>query len=335
MDLQSTGAVLMVRPAHLAFNHETAASNAFQSSDLSGLASLTDGSVQAAATREFDGLANRLVRLGVRVVVAEDTPEPAKPDAIFPNNWVSFHDDGTVVLYPMQAPNRRLERRADVIQQVLTQGGFLATRTVDLTHHEAQRRFLEGTGSLVLDRSHRVAYAALSPRTHGDVLDEFARVLGYEVVTFNAADARGTPIYHTNVLMAVGSAFAVVCSEAIGDGHEREAVQGSLRASGHRVVEITLEQMQLFAGNLLELAPAAGGRVIALSSAAWSVFTAPQRRILESYGEPCVAPIPVIERLGGGSVRCMLAEIHLPGSSIAPAGSPTVPAGSPTVPVIS
>jgi hypothetical protein len=317
---QSAGAVLMVRPAGFAYNPQTAASNAFQSNTPSELESELEkcvaaraapGAAQELALREFDGLAEKLTRAGVEVTVAEDTMSPLKPDAIFPNNWVSFHRDGTVVLYPMLAPNRRAERREDVVQQVTREGGYGVSRTVDLTHRENQAQFLEGTGSMVLDRANRLAYAALSPRTDLDVLGEFAQQLDYELVTFGAFDAAAKPIYHTNVLMAIGARFAVVCGDVITDLKHRAAVAEKLRATGHQVIEISRNQMQQFAGNLLELAPAAGN-VIAMSTAAWRSFDPAERRILEGHGSVVTADIPVIERLGGGGVRCMLAEIHLP-----------------------
>jgi hypothetical protein len=188
----------MVRPACFGFNPQTAASNAFQqAADPSGGAE-----TQRLALVEFDGLAKALRNAGVEVLIAPDTPRPVKPDAIFPNNWVSFHFDGTVALYPMLAPNRRSERREDVLEQVVREGRFHVSRTVDLTHREAEGKFLEGTGSLVLDRAHRVAYASLSPRTDLDVLGEFAQLLDYELVTFEAEDAAAQPVYHTNVVMA-------------------------------------------------------------------------------------------------------------------------------------
>jgi hypothetical protein len=309
---QSAAAVLMVRPARFAFNPQTAASNAFQSATLAGAEACgASGTAQQAALREFDGLAEALVRAGVEIVEVADTASPVKPDAIFPNNWVSFHGDGTVVLYPMLAPNRRWERREEVLRQVVRQGGFRSVRTVDLTHREGQAKFLEGTGSLVLDRIHRVAYAGLSPRTDLDVLGEFSQLLDYDLVTFDASDAAAQPIYHTNVLMAIGTGFAVVCLEAIGRPAHRAAVADRLRASGHEVLDISRQQMQQFAGNLLELAPASG-KVVALSTTAWRSLDAAQRRLLERHGSVIAADIPVIERLGGGGVRCMLAEIHLP-----------------------
>jgi len=297
----------MVRPASFGFNPQTAASNAFQQiADSPG-----EAETQGLVLSEFDGLAKALQHAGVEVLIAPDTSQPAKPDAIFPNNWVSFHYDGTVVLYPMLAPNRRAERREDILEQVVRGGRFRVSRTVDLTHREAEGKFLEGTGSLVLDRAHRVAYASLSPRTDLDVLGEFAQLLDYELVTFEAQDAAAQPVYHTNVVMAIGTGFAVVCGEAIAQPLHRDAVFNKLRAAGHDIVDITQRQMQEFAGNLLELSPASG-RVIALSTTACRSFGSAQRRILESHADLVPVSIPTNERIGGGGVRCMLAELHLP-----------------------
>ena len=296
----------MVRPARFASNPQTAASNAFQSATAADPAD-----AQESALREFDGLSRQLMLAGVEVVVAADTASPAKPDAVFPNNWVSFHHDGTVVLYPMLAPNRRWERREDLVEQGMREGGFLASRTVDLSYREEEAKFLEGTGSLVLDRANGIAYAGLSPRTDLDVLGEFAQQLDYDLVTFDAFDASSRPVYHTNVLMAIGARFAVICAEAITDLTHRAAVVQKLRATGHEIIEISMGQMLEFAGNLLELSPKSGN-LIALSSAAWHSLDSAQRRMLERQGSVLAAGIPVIERFGGGSVRCMLAEIHLP-----------------------
>jgi len=298
----------MVRPARFAFNPQTATSNTFQSASESA----ADAGTGSLALREFDRLAGELKRAGVEVIIAKDTASPVKPDAVFPNNWVSFHRDGTVVLYPMLAPNRRLERRDDLLRQVTKDGGYRIHRTVDLSYRETQAKFLEGTGSLVLDRVNRIAYAGLSARTDLDVLGEFAQQLDYDLVTFEAFDAAAKPIYHTNVLMAIGAGFAVLCGQAITDAVHRAAVSGKLRATGHEVIEISMSQMQRFAGNLLELAPERG-TIIAMSEGAWRSFDSSQRRLLEGYGSIVAVDIPVIERLGGGGVRCMLAEIHLPG----------------------
>ncbi len=304
---QSARAVLMVRPACFGFNPQTAASNAFQHPG----GSPGGREAQRLALAEFDALAEALRRAGVEVLIAADTPLPLKPDAIFPNNWVSFHFDGTVALYPMLAPNRRWERREEILEQVVREGRFHVSRTVDLTHREAEGKFLEGTGSVVLDRTHRVAYASLSPRTDLDVLGEFAQLLDYDLVTFEARDGAAQPVYHTNVVLGLGAGFAVLCGEAIAHVQHREAVLNTLRASGHDIVEISLRQMREFAGNLLEL-ETAGGPVVALSTTAWRSLEAAQRRILESHAAPVTAAIPTIERIGGGGVRCMLAELHLP-----------------------
>lgn len=308
---QSAAAVLMVRPARFGFNPQTAASNAFQ--ERPG----AEADLQGRALREFDALAEQLGRAGANLIIVEDTQEPAKPDALFPNNWVSFHRDGTVVLYPMLAPNRRIERREEVIRTVLDAGAFRATRTVDLTHRETEGKYLEGTGSLVLDRTGRIAYANLSPRTDLDVLGEFAQQLDYELVTFESVDGADRAVYHTNVMMAVGTGFAVVCGASITHSRHRDAVYSKLRASGREVIEISLEQMGQFAGNLLELSPPRS-TVIALSTTAWRSLEAGQRRALEHHGLVVAADIPIIERFGGGGVRCMLAEIHLPGRALGP-----------------
>jgi hypothetical protein len=305
MEPQSAGTVLMVRPASFGFNPQTAASNAFQSS-----AAMGGAGCQARALAEFDALAEVLARAGVNVMVAADTREPPKPDAIFPNNWVSFHADGTVALYPMLAPNRRLERRDEIMEQVV-RGGFRVSRTVDLTHREQENKYLEGTGSVVLDRRHRIAYACVSPRTDLDVLGEFAQLLDYDLVAFDAQDGSGQAIYHTNVLMAIGGSFAVVCGDSIIAQSPREAVFSKLRDTGHEVVDISFAQMQEFAGNVLELAPPRGN-VVAMSDRALRSFSPNQQRAIESRAELLAVPIPTIERLGGGGVRCMLAEVHLP-----------------------
>jgi hypothetical protein len=302
---QSAQSVLMVRPASFAFNPQTAATNAFQQPPGVDLPAGTS------VLREFDAAVELIRSAGVQVIVADDTATPVKPDAIFPNNWVSFHVDGTVVLYPMLAVNRRWERREELIAQVAAAGAFRISRTVDLSGHEAQGQYLEGTGSMVLDRSAHTAYACLSPRTHLDVLGDFAQQLDYELMTFDAADAAGVPIYHTNVLMAVGSRFAIVCGASIGDPRQRNAVFARLEASGHEIIDISPMQMQGFAGNVLELQGGAGP-VAAISTTAWRALEGAQRAVLTKHvGIVCV-DIPVIERYGGGGVRCMIAEIHLP-----------------------
>jgi len=303
-EAQSAAAVLMVRPAHFCANTETAASNFFQHTGTGHEPLLT-----AAARAEFDTLAAALERAGIEVIVCADSALPPKPDAVFPNNWVSFHADGSAVLYPLLAPSRRAERREQVLEAVGER--FRIRRTIDLSEREHEGKYLEGTGSLVLDRVNHLAYACLSPRTHLDALADFAQELDYELVTFEAQDRHGRAIYHTNVMMAVGREFAVVCGASIAEARHREAVQARLQATGHEIIDITLEQMQAFAGNLLELA-SPGGAVILVSSTAWASLAADQRAALERHGSPLVGAIPQIERHGGGSVRCMVAEVHLP-----------------------
>jgi hypothetical protein len=296
----------MIRPASFASNPETLASNRFQSTSADDAAD-----VQRVALAEFDALAAALQNAGVNVHVFDDTPTPIKPDAVFPNNWFSTHADGTVVLYPMLATNRRLERRLDVIEALHTRDGFHVHATIDLTHRELQAKCLEGTGSLVLDRPNRVAYACLSPRTDLDVLGEFGQRLDYDVVAFDAFDAGGAPIYHTNVLMSLGTHFAAVCTSAI-QAERRAAIVNLLESTGRTLIDLTFEQMHSFAGNMLEVRTQTGELIVAMSDTASRSLSAEQRTALEACARIVSAPIPTIERLGGGSVRCMLAEVYLP-----------------------
>ena len=303
---QLASAVLMIMPVRFESNPHTVESNRFQGRN--------PGSAekqQEDAAAEFAGLRDALEVAGIEVIAFDDTEEPHTPDAIFPNNWVSFHADGTVVLYPMEAPNRRTERRPDIIDALADWHGFQVRNIIDLSEHEADGQFLEGTGSLVLDRSNRVAYAGVSSRTHLDALGDFAQRMGYEVVAFDAVDRDGAPIYHTNVLMNVGEALAVICAEAILREDQREAVLTSLRYSGHEVVEISFDQMDAFAGNMLELRSASGERVIAMSQQARDSLDESQLARLAANATIVSSPINRIESSAGGSVRCMLAEIHL------------------------
>ena len=294
----------MIRPARFGANPETADSNRFQrAAELAGAAT--------AALREFDALARRLADAGIGVVVAEDSPEPTKPDACFPNNWVSFHANGTVVLYPMMAPSRRSERRHEPIAAV-ERAGYRVGRTIDLSPLEARGEFLEGTGSLVLDRPRRIAYACRSPRTTAGALAEFSAALGYRIVAFDAEGPDGRPAYHTNVMMAIGEGFVVVCADAIAQAGPRTAVIEELGRDGKDVIAIDAAEMNGFAGNLLALRTRGGNSLIAMSDAALRVLAPEKRRRLERHGSILSVGIPTIERLGGGSVRCMLAEVFLP-----------------------
>ena len=304
---QLASTVLMIRPVRFESNPETAASNRFQ-----GKTDRSPQQQQQAAAHEFQGLVDVLRDAGVEVIVVDDKAEPHTPDSVFPNNWVSFHADGKVVLYPMEAPNRRLERRSDVIDMLVADYGFQVTDLVDLSRHEAEGSFLEGTGSMVLDRVNRIAYACLSSRTRLDALGDFAQQLDYDVVAFDAVDRDGAPIYHTNVLMNVGEQLAVICDEAIPREEQRQAVLQRLRDTGHQVVSLTYDQLDAFAGNMLELRAADGERVLAMSERAKTSLSAEQLVQLEENARIVSAPIDGIEDSAGGSVRCMLAEIHLP-----------------------
>lgn len=300
-EAQTADAVLLVRPAAFGFHAEAAASNAFASGS-------ADAGVRAHAIRESERLARALDDAGVEVLMFDDRPEPGKPDAVFPNNWVSFHADGTMVLYPMATAARRLERDAHRLEQLLC--GFDIRRTVDLSHHEIEGRFLEGTGSLILDRPRRRAFACRSVRTDAAVVEAFDHELDYATEQFEAFDGSGRPIYHTNVLLSLGTDFAVLCSEAVPAARR----PGLIERVERTVIDVSFDQMRQFACNILELR-SRNGPVIALSAAALASFTSGQRRLLERFGGLVPVAIPTIEAVGGGSVRCMIAEIHLPRSA--------------------
>jgi hypothetical protein len=304
---QLANAVLMIRPVHFLSNPHTAASNRFQTR--TGLA---EDEQQAIAAQEFDALASALESAGIRVCQFEDTAEPHTPDSLFPNNWISTHADGTVVLYPMEAINRRTERRPDIVESLGNEQGFVVRDVVDLTSHEDEGRYLEGTGSLVLDRVNRIAYACLSSRTSLEALADFAQRVGYDVVAFDAVDRGGFPIYHTNVVMNVGEKMAVICADSIARPEQRDAVIQRLATTGHEVILLSFDQLEAFAGNMLELQNDAGERVIAMSRQAWNSLESSQQAQFAENGRVVSVPIDHIEKHSGGSVRCMLAEIHLP-----------------------
>jgi len=305
--MQTTNHILMVRPVRFAFNEETAANNAFQQR------SETEEAAQAIAREaieEFDAFVRLLRENGITVEVVQDTPEPFTPDSIFPNNCFSVHGD-TLVLYPMFAPNRRLERKK-LINFRFTDFRFSISnhsKLKDLTHYEESGRFLEGTGSLVLDREHRVAYACLSPRTDEEVLKEWASAMGYSYLTFHSQDGQDMPVYHTNVMMHVGSRQAVVCLESIPNPSEREALKAMLEQYGKEVVPITLAQMNQFAGNMLELHNDRGEQLLVISQTARRSLTTTQIATLSKHTRILSPDIHAIEAAGGGSARCMMAEI--------------------------
>jgi hypothetical protein len=296
----------MVRPAAFDYNPETALTNMMQRPD-----SVPMGSARDEACDEVGRLAAALTTSGVAVCMVEDTPDPPKPDAVFPNNWVSFHEDGTLVLYPMQPESRRPERRQEVVHAVMRSLNFHVSRVVDLTRHERAGHFLEGTGSLVLDHLQRIAYACLSPRTHREVIEEWSQALGYESVAFEAQDRAGVPLYHTNVLMCIGARFAVLGSAAIMPA-DRARVIERLRASGRELIEIGLDEIERFAGNVLELAAGSSSVLVMSETAHRALRPEVLSRLTASTDQVLAVPVPTIERLGGGSVRCMLAEVFLP-----------------------
>jgi hypothetical protein len=303
----------MVRPKHFGFNAQTAGTNRFQQAGTQDR--VVSHEVAQRALREFDAFAAALAAEGVGVCVAADSDAPPKPDAVFPNNWVSFHADGTVVLYPMYAENRRMERRTEVVDAVARETGFKVRRILDLTGHEKSGRFLEGTGSLVLDHTTRVAYACRSPRTDQAVAQEWAREMGYELELFTATDESGTPIYHTNVALHVGTRIAVVALDAIAPA-DRARISERLAASGREVLAIDHDEMRAFAGNMLEVGSwdeyLGDFNILVMSETARHALpTSKYKRLYASVDAVLAVPIEIIERHGGGSVRCMLAEIFL------------------------
>jgi len=310
---QCASAILMVRPRHFGFNAQTAGTNRFQKPGSPDRR--VPSEVSQRALREFDAFAAALAAEGVGVCVVPDSESPPKPDAVFPNNWVSFHADGTVVLYPMYAENRRAERRTEVVDAVVRETGFKVRRVLDLTSHEKAGRFLEGTGSLVLDHVSRVAYACRSPRTDEIVAREWAREMDYELELFTATDESGTPIYHTNVALHVGTRIAVVALEAIAAA-DRGRISERLAASAHEVLAIDHAEMHAFAGNMLEVGSwdeyLGDFNILVMSETArHALATSKYKRLYSSVDAVLAVPLDVIERHGGGSVRCMLAEIFL------------------------
>jgi hypothetical protein len=301
----------MVRPKTFGYNPETAHTNRFQRLPPEGA-----GDACALARTEFDALARALASEGVTVCCVEDTARPVKPDAVFPNNWVSFHQDGTVVLYPMQSASRRFERRPELIEKAIGELGFRVSHLLDLSWFEGEGKYLEGTGSLVLDNVERVAYACLSPRTHPEVLAEWSEALGYEAVIFSATDRSGVPLYHTNVLLCIGARVVVVGADSIAPA-DRGRVLERLASDGREIIEIGHEEIGQFAGNMLELATwdeALGdSRVLLMSERARRGLKPETFARLSGCTDTVLAvPVPTIETLGGGSVRCMLAEVFRP-----------------------
>jgi len=301
--MQTTSHILMIRPVNFGYNAETAVNNAFQ---VDGM----DAEAQKKALREFDDFVSVLRSNGVDVTVVQDTPEPHTPDSIFPNNWISFHNDGTVIFYPMYAANRRLERKQHVIDTVRSL--FEIKSQIDLSSYESKNIFLEGTGSMVLDRDNKIAYACLSPRTDKKVLEDFCKQTGFKPVSFRAVDSKGREIYHTNVMMCVADRYVVICLESIDDKTERENVTTAITGSDKEIIEISFDQMNHFAGNMLQVENVSGQKLLVMSSQAFRSLTKQQVDKLSSYNNIIHSPLVTIETNGGGSARCMMAEVHLP-----------------------
>lgn len=306
---QTTQHLLMIRPTSFRANELTAKDNYFQ-----GSIDIPAQELLERAQGEFDTFVQKLRMVGVDVTVVDAQKSVDVPDAHFPNNWISFHLDGTVALYPMKAENRRLERNESVLD-VLEEKGFVIHETVDYTSAEEEGVFLEGTGSMILDRVNRKAYAALSQRTDEELFIEFCEDFEYTPVVFHAnqeVSGVSMPIYHTNVMMCVGDRFAVLCAASITDKKERSAVKQHLKEDGKELIDITLEQMNSFAGNMLQVKGSEGTSYIVMSQAAYDSLREDQKNALKKYAQPLFSDLTTIETCGGGSARCMMAEVFLP-----------------------
>lgn len=307
---QTTNSVLMIRPVAFRMNEQTAVNNYYQKA----LENLLPATVNAKAQEEFDVFVKKLRTVGVNVIVVDDTSSPDTPDSIFPNNWISFHENGDVVLYPMFAENRRGERREDVLD-ILEANGFVIEEIMDYTSAEEDGFYLEGTGSIVLDRENGKAYCALSPRADEELFIEFCEDFEYSPVIFEAfqtVDGERKLIYHTNVMLCVGDTFAVICADCIDDKKERKMVLDSLRADGKEIILITEAQVNSFAGNMLEVRGSDDRRYLVMSSSAYQSLSKKQIAQLEEHLTILSSSLDTIEACGGGSARCMMAEVFLP-----------------------
>jgi hypothetical protein len=300
--MQTTSKVLMIRPLHFAYNAETAVNNSFQMKG--DPENLTEKAVQ-----EFDVFVEALTTQGIDVTVVEDSPDPHTPDAIFPNNWISFHESGIYCLYPMFASNRRMERKAEVLD--IIQKKFHYNQVLDFTGYESKNLFLEGTGSMVLDRDKRLAYACLSPRTDLSVLEDFCRKMNYKPIVFHSVNETGQAIYHTNVMMCVADSYVVICLDSIPDPAEKKFVTETIESSGKEIIRISISQMNRFAGNMLQLENNRNEKILVMSSAAWHSLLSKQIEKLTAHNRIMHVSLQHIESNGGGSARCMIAEIHI------------------------
>ncbi|MGB0863005.1 MAG: citrulline utilization hydrolase CtlX [Saprospiraceae bacterium] len=303
---QITDTILMVRPRHFGFNEETAANNAFQVNDQS----ITKEQISEKAIEEFDNFVTKLRMHGVDVIVAEDSETPIKTDSIFPNNWVTFHQDGTIILYPMNSLNRRLERSKDVLNTVLEKHHHRLS--IDLSKVEEEELFLEGTGSLILDRPNGLAYACVSPRTNEEILDIFCKKMDYQKILFSSSDQNGQLIYHTNVMMALAENFVIICMESIDREEDRDLLIKKFGQTGKEVISINYAQMYAFAGNMLQVKNRIGETFLVMSEQAFKSLDKEQIHAIQRHTSILHSPIYTIEKYGGGSARCMMAEVFLP-----------------------
>ena len=303
---QCTDTILMIRPSHFGFNSETAMNNAFQKNEVN----LAPEEIQRLALSEFDGFVEKLRSAGVNIVLVQDTDHPHKTDAVFPNNWITTHANGSIVTYPMQSKIRRKERREDIVEMLMQD--FRFDRRYSLEQYESKQLYLEGTGSMILDRVGKVVYACMSIRTDPTILDKFCALTGYDRVVFIARDRNGQLIYHTNVMMCLGSRFAIICLKSIGNEEEQKLVMDRLQRSGREIIDISFDQMEHFAGNMLEVRDRQGHVLIAMSDQAFASLTESQKESITEFGRIIHAPLNTIESFGGGSARCMMAEIFTP-----------------------
>ena len=302
---QSADTVLMIEPIAFGFNEQTAVNNYFQVQQ--------EGNVQEKALQEFQSFVEKLRTKGINVITIKDTIEPKTPDSIFPNNWVSFHQDGKIVLYPMFAHNRRLERRDDIINQIKEQ--FDVTEIIDYSKIENEDKYLEGTGSMIFDHDNKIAYGSVSLRLDEELFRKFCSEFGFTPVVFHSYQTAGEerlPIYHTNVMMCVADKFVVICLDCIDDETERQNVIDSIKNSGKELIEISEDQMQNFAGNMLQVQNNSGEKFLIMSQSAYKSLKPEQVAEIEKYSEIIYADLETIETNGGGSARCMLAEVFLP-----------------------
>lgn len=305
--MQTANTVLMVEPIAFGYNSQTAQNNYFQVEQ-------KEADIQEKALLEFNNFVEKLRDKGIRVITVKDTLEPHSPDSIFPNNWVSFHEDGKVALYPMFAPNRRVERRADILD-TLKEEGFKITEVDDLSSSENEEKFLEGTGSMIFDHDYKIAYGSVSLRLDEGLFRDFCKKYGYTMVVFHSYQNVGNqrlPIYHTNVMMCVAEQFVVICLDCIDDELEREKVQEVIKSTEKEVIEISEDQLQHFAGNMLQVQNDEGTQFLIMSETAYKSLTKEQINKIENYCEIIYADLSTIETNGGGSARCMLAEVFLP-----------------------